>query len=768
MSFIHGYLLAGLVLVGVPILLHLIMRQKPKQLAFPAFRFLRQKARINQRKIRLQHWLLLALRMLLIAALCFALAQPRLSADRVPFGGEQAVAAVFVFDTSPSMEYTVAGTTRLDEAKRRARDLLNDLSPSSQIAVLDTADDAVEDSDQWPDSAHARTQIESLHIRSANAPVNRQIERAYRLLQMRGEGPDAPPRFLFVFSDRTRESWDAGAAKRLQPVEGVNTVYVDVGVENPKDLSIDKLEIVPPVVAPGGKVTIHATVRATGDSPENEITCEFDPEPEKARLPEPESVKLAKGASQIISFERVAPAKPEGVKEAAVHVVVRLGTKDWTDALPSNNVRHATFLVRDKRKILTVVAALPPPNRRLIWEAAVNNAPGGFECDLKTVEDAQKLDAAELKKTYHAICLLQVAQVPPQWWHTLARFVENGGGLAIVPGGEEMLRKTDDMKPVFDEFNNNGLAEKVELLPARFRSLVTVAADQAGVPWTDFNRQHPITAPFAEWSRSTNPELLDPQTQPRAYRYWAVEPVKDKGIIIAAYADRETHPALLERQAGRGRVLLFTTQLANTRGDDQAERPWQNYWSDTKGAFGLPLVDLTCRYLAGESSAPELNYLCGQPVTVSMPPAPYTTPFTLQGPGLTPSENNVPVPDNSPSLPITHTLGPGHYFVLDGNRVPFAGFSLNVRPEEYNLERVPVPDIEAALGKDTVLTPGPSLDLRQLLKTRWAPPFELLPYLMMFLLLALTVESLIANFFYRRQPSVDATLAAAPAKEVAA
>lgn len=769
MSFIHGYLLAGLVLVGVPILLHLIMRQKPKQLAFPAFRFLRQKARINQRKIRLQHWLLLALRMLLIAALCFALAQPRLSADRVPFGGEQAVAAVFVFDTSPSMEYTVAGTTRLDEAKRRARDLLNDLSASSQIVVLDTADDAEDDSDQWPDSAHARTQIESLHVRPANAPVNRQIERAYRLLQKRGDSPDAPPRFLFIFSDRTRESWDAGAAKRLQPVEGVNTVYVDVGVDNPKDLSIDKLEIVPPVVAPGGKVTINATVRATGDKHVNELSCQLDPEPESGRLPDKQPVELDKGASQIISFERVAPAKPEGVKEAAVHVVVRLGTKDWTDALPSNNVRHATFLVRDKRKILTVVTALPPADHRLIWEAAVNNAPGGFQCDLKTVADAEKLDVAELKKTYHAICLFQVVQIAPQWWHTLARFVENGGGLAIVPGGEEMLRKADAMKPLFEEFNDNGLADKVELLPARFRSLVTIGADQLGVPWTGFNRQHPITAPFAEWSRSTSPWLIDPQTQPRAYRYWVVEPVKDKGITIAAYADEQTHPALLERQVGRGRVLLFTTQLANPRSaDDQVERPWQNYWSDNRGAFGLPLVDLTCRYLAGESSAPELNYLCGQPVTVAIPPAPYTTPFTLQGPGLTPSENNVPVPDNSPALPITHTLGPGHYTVLDGNRVPFAGFSLNVRPEEYNLERVPVADIEAALGKDTVLTPGPSLDLRQLLKTRWAPPFDLLPYLMMFLLLALAVESLIANFFYRRQAPADAAAPAPAAKEVAA
>ena len=571
MTFIHGYLLAGLVLVGVPILLHLIMRQKPKQLIFPAFRFLRQKARINQRKIRLQHWLLLALRMLLIAALCFALARPRLASSRVPFGGEQAVAAVFVFDTSASMEYTVGDTTtRLDDAKRRADELLNDLSATSQIAVFDTADDPGDDSDDWLTSGQLRSRIDGLRIRPANAPVNRQIERAYRLLQQLGDAEDAPPRFLFVFSDRTRESWDASAAKKMQPLPGVNTVYVDVGVENPKDLSIDKVEIVPPVVEPGGKVTIHATVRATGESYDGEISCQFDPEPESARLPEPQPVKLAKGASQIVTFERTAPRKPDAVKEAAIHVVVKLGTKEWTDALPSNNVRHATFLVRDKRKILTLVRKLDPNQSQEevdVWRAAVNTAPGAFQCDVKTLDDAAKLDVNELKKTYHAICLFQVSQVSPQLWQTLARFVENGGGLAIVPGGDDMLRKTDAMKPAFEEFNDNGLAAKVELLPARFRSLVTIPAEESGIPWTGFSRQHPLTAPFDEWSHSTNPEFVDPRLQPRANRYWVVEPIKDKGIIIAAYADQDTHPALLERQLGRGHVLLLTTQLGNLGGE---------------------------------------------------------------------------------------------------------------------------------------------------------------------------------------------------------
>ena len=43
MSFLHGYLLAGLVLAGLPILVHLVMRQKPRQLFFPAFRFLKRR-----------------------------------------------------------------------------------------------------------------------------------------------------------------------------------------------------------------------------------------------------------------------------------------------------------------------------------------------------------------------------------------------------------------------------------------------------------------------------------------------------------------------------------------------------------------------------------------------------------------------------------------------------------------------------------------------------------------------------------------------------
>src|SRR3954454_7966445 len=181
MSFVHGYLLTGLLLAGLPVLVHLVMRQKPRQLPFPAFRFLRQRHLVNRRRLRLQHLLLMALRMLLIAGLCLALARPRVFSGRASVGAERPVAAVLVFDTSPSMEYTVAGRTRLEEDRQRARELLDEMAEGSLLAVLDTADDV---GAEWaPSRELVAGRVEALRVRPANAPLGRALDAACRLLE---------------------------------------------------------------------------------------------------------------------------------------------------------------------------------------------------------------------------------------------------------------------------------------------------------------------------------------------------------------------------------------------------------------------------------------------------------------------------------------------------------------------------------------------------------------------------------------------------------
>src|SRR5438552_8775969 len=106
MTFLFPVMLGGAILAGIPILLHLIMRQKPKHLLFPAFRFLLQRHRANQRKLRLRHLLLLALRLLLIISVCLALARPKVFSQLLNLSSDRPVAAVLLFDTSYSMGYT--------------------------------------------------------------------------------------------------------------------------------------------------------------------------------------------------------------------------------------------------------------------------------------------------------------------------------------------------------------------------------------------------------------------------------------------------------------------------------------------------------------------------------------------------------------------------------------------------------------------------------------------------------------------------------------
>ncbi len=346
MTFIHGYLLAGLVLVGVPVLLHLIHAAEAAAFAVPRFPLPAQRHLINRRKLRLQHLLLLLLRMGVIAALCLALARPRIAAQRVAalFSGERPVAAVLVFDTSASMEYSAAGRSRLDEAKQRARELLDEMDAGSQIALLDSGDDAGDVGAEWVSPALAQTRIESLRIRPANAVLNRQLDRAVRMLEKVGEGDDPPPRFLYVFSDRTRACWDAQAGPKSIP-DSLHALFVDVGADKPKDLAIEKVEVVPAVVAPGGRIQIHVTVAATGADFDTELLCQLDSEPDSDKK---QAIQLSAGQRRVFVFEREAPPRPTGgLGEMTYQVTVKHQTPD---ALPFNNTSFATFLVRRRAR----------------------------------------------------------------------------------------------------------------------------------------------------------------------------------------------------------------------------------------------------------------------------------------------------------------------------------------------------------------------------------------------------------------------------------
>jgi hypothetical protein len=722
MSFIHPLLLGGLLLVGIPVLIHLIMQQKPKHLLFPAFRFLQQRHRTTARKLRLRHLLLLALRILLVALIALALARPRLFSERFHFGGDSPVRVVLLFDTSPSMEYTVKGRTRLEDARQRAREFLDDLPDGSKVAVLDSA----ELGGEWQSAvARAREQVDKLQIRAANSPLTRQIAQAYRLFdnlsQEEDAGAEPPPRFLYIFSDRTQECWDDSDARSLTQPPGINAVFVDVGVAKPADLAIANLELSHQVVGVGNRIEARATVQATGQDYDTFVTFLVDDETPGEKRP----IKLAAGATETVVFER----QTTGFAAGPHRIEVKLGSND---ALPFDDVRFATFEVRGGRKVL--VLADNPADARL-WRLALE-AKESFRCDAQPAAKAAEFDPKKLLADYKAVCLFNVAEPGHDLWGLLESYVRKGGNLAIVPGPE--------LKP--EAYAKEAAAQ--HLMPGQLKRVIATTKEEPLVPWTEIATPHPLLAPFAEWKKSADVQFFKPEFLPRVVRYWDVEPAEKDAAVITTYDDDKKRPALLERTVGEGKVLLFTTGFDGRR-DKNERQYWNNY---LESSFYLVLVNQCVGYLAGDAEEPTLNFLAGQTVPVLLPPTPRFPVYTLEGTGLAGTAGSISRPEDQNKLQITQATAPGNYKLLDSEGHVAAGFSINARPEECQLAQVDRDKIQALLGPDSVLPLDQATRLRDALQGHWRQPVELLPWLMILLLLVLAGENLLANKFYRNSP----------------
>ena len=739
MSFLHLYLLGGLALVAAPVLVHLVTREKPKHLLFPAFRFLRQKYHSNRRKLRLHHLLLLLLRMLLIALLCFALARPRLHADRLPFGisQDQAVAVVLLFDTSSSMEYERGGITRLEDAKRRALELLDELPPGSRVAVLDSAERGGEFLDR---PGPIRERIQGLTIRPANGPITRLFDRAYKLLadlEKESDGvSEPPPRHLYIFSDRTRPCWDATDVSQLKRPEGVTSVFVDVGVREPEDLAIERVEVDPPSVPPGGTVQVRAYIRATGKRADRKVACHLDDDAEGVQE---QVVQVEPGTTRTVTFEYKAAAAERpgdgGLKTGSHWAVLRL---EGTDRLPFNNVRFATFTVRPGRKVLFLVDRFGRSSQEDIKDDTLPLALDvlGFTTTIRPVSAAARLGLKDLKR-YDVVCLFQIANPNEPLWRKLLEYVQDGGKLTVVPDSGFSVK----------ESYNSPAARR--LLPGTFEAPPKFSAE--GIPW-EFSpsNKSALIAPFLMFQRERDDvDFVRPAGRPLVYRYWKVKPAAG-ARVVTRYRDADGSPALLERDVKQGRVLMFTSKL-DGRWEGKPQRQAHNYWTSS---FGLVLTDVCFRALAGDNMAVEWTFVCGETVDLGVPAELADALFTLRGPGLPPQGVvlNVPAADDPGKvgrrLPITRAVLPGNYAVLaarQGQAKTFERFSLNVRPEESQLTpQVPKEEIEAVLGPDSLLPVEHNLSLRDAINSK-PQPIELLPWLMLGLLLFLALENLMGN-----------------------
>lgn len=124
-----GLLAAGLALVAVPILIHLLLRQRPRPRPWAAMRWLLAAAKAAQRRWRLTNFLLLLARCLIIAFLALAVARPTLAG----LGGGSRL--VIVIDRTASMGARGADPGPLAAAKAQLAQARFDYQTIAVVAV---------------------------------------------------------------------------------------------------------------------------------------------------------------------------------------------------------------------------------------------------------------------------------------------------------------------------------------------------------------------------------------------------------------------------------------------------------------------------------------------------------------------------------------------------------------------------------------------------------------------------------------------------------
>ncbi len=201
------FLIAALAGV-IPVILHMINRQKAKDMPFATLRFLRISAEKTRRRRRIQDALLMLLRAALLVLIALGLAGPTLTHLSALWGGARS-AVVIILDNSASMGMIDEGRVRFETATDAATQILDELGADDQVALMLTG------GPKFPEQGRLEQTQENVRQILAQCTVSYEtadlgvlVQEARKLL----EDSQASNKHIYVITDLQKQSWDNLAA----------------------------------------------------------------------------------------------------------------------------------------------------------------------------------------------------------------------------------------------------------------------------------------------------------------------------------------------------------------------------------------------------------------------------------------------------------------------------------------------------------------------------------------------------------------------------
>jgi len=691
---LHPYFLYGLTAMAAPVLIHLLARRRTRRVLFPSLRLLQAAEKKRRALSRLRRPLSLLLRMLMIALVSLALAAPIVG----PLPGwlplPRTAAVVVVLDDSLSMMGTGGARTPFEAARDATGNILAALGPGDRAAVVRTSQPGP---GEWLSASDARELLEGLQPTAYAAKLAPSLLEAGEMLRDATE----PNRVAVIVTDMQAAAW------REPPVDaeglvGLDVWVVDVGEASPTNTSVDELRVASPATVVGRPVRLAAEVVGHSDEDEDGdaqslvVQLELDGEPTSA-------------TERDLPPNGTAAAQFSLTPTDAGDMVARVGLGGGPHGLAVDDVRWLTVRVRPPVSVLVAAPADVAPYVQMVLDPFADPVKSGFRT---RTTGPGGLTAALSENATDVVVLADCPALSADAVAALKGHAESGGGLLVLLG---------------DGADTDFLGG----------TLLPEVTGGEGVTFGEM-AEAPAEGSLALGEFDTSRQPLAPFATPRAGDLGGLRFRKARGMTLGPAASMLAEfstgaPALVEWEAGAGRVLLFNIS---------ADGSWGEH---LKHPAYVPLMHRLCSHIARPAGPHVTDVLVGErPALVDAEPVP--TEVTLTPPRG--AEETVTVEDGL----LPEVKEPGAYRVeWSDHEVTFAA---NVDPRESDTSRTDARAVREALGPAAVTFVPPAVSAAE---TRGQLPgrADLSWPLLLCALVVFLAEALLSTT--RREPSETRT-----------
>jgi len=606
MGFFNPALLWFAIGGAIPVIIHLLHRQKFRRVRWAAMEFLLAALKKTQRRLRVENLILLLLRILIMVFLALAVARPFLREAPLDAIVDTDTHHFFVVDVSYSMAYKRAQNSSLEVARRAALKVLEEIRASEQdrFTILPLS--------AYPEpiivGANRKERIQAALNELKPSHYGTSVHATFLALrQLLNDGQQVKnrDRRVYLFTDLQRVGWEfrdeqeakkfSELLKELSHAPNTRFLLFDAGTADPINHAVVDLRVTDRVVTTKRPTRFSASVHNFSSTPRPSVGVHLYV---NDNLVKTEQTVMPPNATVEVRFEYA-------FTESAPHIVKVSLDPDYLDV---DDHRYLALDVKNALKGL-VVDGQPGDSRGqseiYTFLLALDPARQGEFFDVKptTVElfNAEGLDAFDF------LALANVQSLTSDKVEKIEQYVRRGGGLFIALG--ERVDKVS--------FNDTFWKGGKGLSPASLEEIVGEAPGaglERGVERriSKFADQHPMFRMFQKRQRAALYDLV-------FYKHYKVKD-HDPEKVLAALDDNFGSPLYLEKTLEEGKVLLFTSTLDHEWNAGIAGR-WPS----------VALARDICQYLSTRPSA-RRNLFVGDLIQVDLPVEMYQPPFELDTP----------------------------------------------------------------------------------------------------------------------------------------